>query len=97
MLWYREVAKALRELGFEAINEEPCLFTDGRVLVFFYADDIALLAWSGDRSYLEVTKARLMERYEVQDLGELRCFLGLQILRDRPQRKIWIREDAYVD
>ncbi|KAL1952853.1 hypothetical protein VTO42DRAFT_4097 [Malbranchea cinnamomea] len=61
LLWYRELAKALRELGFEAVDEEPCLFTDGRVFVFFYVDDIVLLARKGDRIYLEATKACLME------------------------------------
>ncbi|KAL1956597.1 hypothetical protein VTO42DRAFT_7008 [Malbranchea cinnamomea] len=94
---YRELAKALLELGFEAVDEEPYLFTDGRVFVFFYVDDIVLLAHKGDRIYLEATKARLMERYEMRDLGELRWFLGLRILRDRLQRKVWICQDAYVD
>ncbi|KAL1953521.1 hypothetical protein VTO42DRAFT_2638 [Malbranchea cinnamomea] len=47
--------------------------------------------------YLGATKACLMERYEMRDLGELRWFLELRILRDRLQRKVWICQDAYVD
>ncbi|KAL1952902.1 hypothetical protein VTO42DRAFT_3967 [Malbranchea cinnamomea] len=97
LLWYRELAKALRELEFEAVDEEFCLFTNGHVFVFFYVDDIILLARKGDRIYLEATKARLMERYEMRDLGKLRWFLGLRVLRDRPQQNVWICQDAYVN
>ena len=32
------------ELGLEQIPEEPCLFSNGRIIVFFYVDDIVILA-----------------------------------------------------
>lgn len=97
LLWYREISNTLIRLGFTPIDEEPCLFTNGWVFMFFYVDDIVLLAQKGDRSYLKATKACLMELYEMRDLGELHWFLGLQTLRDRPQRQIWIGQDTYID
>ena len=33
----------------------------------------------------------------MRDLGELQQFLGIYIIRDRPNRKIWLSQDAYIN
>ena len=33
----------------------------------------------------------------MQDLGELTWFLGIQIIRDRTHRKLWLCQDSYVE
>lgn len=38
-----------------------------------------------------------MEQYELKDLGELSWFLGIRIIRDRGQRKLWLCQDSYID
>ena len=43
LLWLQELISALRELGFQPIPEAQCLFTNGRIIVFFYVDDIVIL------------------------------------------------------
>ena len=32
----------------------------------------------------------------MRDLNELSWFLGIRILRDRPHRKLWLCQDAYI-
>jgi hypothetical protein len=32
----------------------------------------------------------------MRDLGELSWFLGIRIIRDRPHRKLWLCQDAYI-
>src|SRR5438034_1067827 len=33
----------------------------------------------------------------MKDLGELRWFLGIQVVRDRPNRKLWLCQSAYIE
>src|SRR5436305_1860412 len=38
-----------------------------------------------------------MNKYEIQKLGEVEYFLGVRIVRDRSQRKLWLVQDSYID
>ncbi|KAJ5131697.1 hypothetical protein N7448_005855 [Penicillium atrosanguineum] len=38
-----------------------------------------------------------MQAYELKDLGEATRFIGIRITRDRPTRKLWITQDAYIE
>ena len=96
-LWQDELSNTLKELGLQPIPEEPCVFTNGRVIVFFFVDDIVLLARKNDRKEMEDLKQKLMARYEMRDLGDVSWFLNIRITRDRDQRKLWLCQDAYVD
>jgi hypothetical protein len=33
----------------------------------------------------------------MHDLGKLKWFLGIQVIRDRVQRKIWLCQDSYIN
>ena len=33
----------------------------------------------------------------MKDLGDLKWFLGTQIIRDWPNRKLWLLQDTYID
>jgi hypothetical protein len=44
LLWYKEFTKTLTELGLEPVKDAPCLWKNDKLLVFFYVDDIVLLA-----------------------------------------------------
>ena len=97
ILWQQEFSGTLKNLGLKQIPEEPCLFTNGRIIVFFYVDDIVLLARKEFRDEMLRLKAELMKKYEMRDLGELQWFLNIRVIRDRQQRKLWLCQDAYID
>ena len=42
-------------------------------------------------------KAKLLRRYKARDLGPIGCYLGIRILRDRPNRSLCMTMDSYVD
>src|ERR1700722_3710854 len=42
-------------------------------------------------------ESRLHRKYEIRALGEAKHFLGIQIVRDRAQRKLWLIQDSYID
>ena len=79
LLWLKEFAKILRELGLQEVPGEPCLFTNDWLIVFFYVDDIVVLCRTEHLSQLKDFEKRLAARYEIRNLGELSWFLGVRI------------------
>jgi len=43
LLWYKELTSTLAEFGLKPVLGTNCLYTNGRLIVFFYVDDIAVL------------------------------------------------------
>lgn len=95
--WQRYLNKRLETLGFQRISTEACLYTNGRIVILYYVDDIAFLTSKENRPELDKLKRRLHEHMDVRDCGELQWFLGIRILRDREQRKLWLVQDSYID
>ena len=71
LLWYKELTSILTKFGLEPILGTNCLYTDGRLIVFFYVDDIAVLFTKKDLLRLKEFKAKLLHRYEIRALGDL--------------------------
>jgi len=43
LLWYKELINILAKFGLKPVLGTNCLYTNGRLIVFFYVDDIAVL------------------------------------------------------
>jgi len=97
LLWLKEFSGTLTKLGLIQVGEDVCLFANDWLIVFFYVDDVVNLCRMIDLPKLHQFKQVLMEQYELKDLGELSWFLGIRIIRDRSQRKLWLCQDSYVD
>ncbi len=65
-------------------------------MVFFYIDDIVLLSHPKHRKECESFRAELLKTLKMRELGELKWFLGIRVLRDRTTRKIWLCQDSYI-
>jgi len=71
LLWYKELTNTLAKFGLEPVPGTNCLFTNRRLIVFFYVDDIAVLFAKKDLLRLKEFKAKLLHRYEIRALGDL--------------------------
>jgi hypothetical protein len=97
LLWLKKFSSTLRDLGLYEVSGEPCLFiNEDGIIIFFYVDDIVLLCRSENLSKLHELRTALMQRYKMRDLGKLSWFLGIRIIRDRSQRKLWLCQDSYI-
>ena len=96
-LWHNELSKTLTSLGLHTVADEPCLFTSHQLVVFFYVDDLITLCRKTELLTMEHFKEELTKRYELRDLGPLNWFLGIRILRNRSQRKLWLSQDSYIE
>ncbi|KID83774.1 reverse transcriptase family protein [Metarhizium guizhouense ARSEF 977] len=96
LLWYNELSQALRNAGIDHTDEEPCVFTDGKILVLVYVDDILILSPSREKESVDKLVKYLKNRYSLRE-EEFKWYLGIRVIRDRPSRKICLCQDAYID
>ncbi|KAF5186325.1 Transposon ty1-gr2 gag-pol polyprotein, partial [Thalictrum thalictroides] len=96
-LWYNHLVKTLSDLGFKQVPESGCVFCSCKIIVCFYVDDIAAFYHMRNKDAFNDFKRSLFETYTVKDIGELKWFLGLRIVRDRAQRKLWLLQDSYIE
>lgn len=43
LLWQKDLSSTFKELGLEPCAEDPCVFNNGWLTVFFFVDDIVCL------------------------------------------------------
>jgi hypothetical protein len=96
-LWFQNFVKKLNSLGFRQLSEEPCLFANDFMIIIFFVDDSIYINHPDHREQAKAIKQALMESYDFKDLGDIKWFLGVRVLRDRPNRKLWLCQDSYID
>jgi hypothetical protein len=96
-LWQKKFTARLIELGLRQISEEPCFFVNDFIFLLFFTDDTITLSRIENRERTLAFKKSLMESFDIKDLGELKWFLGVRVLRDRPNRKLWLCQDSYIE
>nr|XP_016490919.1 PREDICTED: uncharacterized mitochondrial protein AtMg00810-like [Nicotiana tabacum] len=83
--WNIKLTEALIESGHNQIAFDHSLFTkkqgDGLVVILIYVDD--LLITGSHQTLIEDAKMTLHNRFKVKGLGELRYFLGVEVLRSK--------------
>lgn len=97
LLWYNDLKASLKDLGFEPIEADPCVFvnaTSGSIIVV-YVDDLILI--TKDKPTMTQLKKHLFRRYKARDLGHIGFYLGIRVLRNRLNRSISLTMDSYVD
>jgi hypothetical protein len=97
LLWQKNLTNSLKELGFKEVPQEPCVMLNGGIVVFFYVDDIVFCYRKKDKARTEGVIQELQKEYQMNILGELKWFLGIHVLRDRRQQKIWLSQEAYIE
>jgi hypothetical protein len=97
LLWYEHLKSTLIQLGLRPVDGVQCLFTNDRLIVFFYVDDIVVLVHPSYLSYHRQFEQKLKSKYEIRALGELSWFLGIRVIRNREKRRIWLIQDSFID
>ena len=71
--------------GFKACMCDPCFYVKGdsssKVFIVLYVDD--LLVTGSSEVGMSKTKALLMSKFAMKDLGDVSLILGIQVTRDR--------------
>ena len=67
---------------------------DGFLVIALYVDDMLFIG-KGKGLIVEL-KSQLSTKFEMKDLGVGRYILGIEIIRDRQNRKLWLGQSKYV-
>lgn len=96
LLWYNDFSATLERIGLKRVPEAQCLFVCEFAYVFFYVDDVCIVSFKEHRAEAENLRKRLLMCYDFKEMGELKWFLGVRVMRDRQARKLWLCQDSYI-
>ena len=81
--WHSTLTTYLKKEGFTANDNDPCVYTSSvegeHVIVLFWVDDIIVASQS--LNCINVTKQNLCQRFNMDDRGAIRWFLGIDFQR----------------
>ena len=97
--WYAKIHHYLcTDLNFTSSTDDPCLYIRKRnsciTIIALYVDDLLILGSSKDE--ITLIKNEFSRRFEMKDLGQAKVMLGIEITRDRKNRKLFISQEQYV-
>ena len=67
------------------------------MIVLFYVDDVLVLYHKNHEEQGKQVIAGLKQAYEFKDQGDIEHYLGIRVIRDRKNRKIYLSHDAYIE
>ncbi|KJZ68268.1 hypothetical protein HIM_12339 [Hirsutella minnesotensis 3608] len=95
-LWYERLSGFFRAIGATRIEEDTCVWIREGVIVFFFVDDIVMMYHKDFTKQWKVVHEALMKEFNIKYLGELRWFLGIEVIRDRPNKLLWLSQESYI-
>ncbi|CAI7918905.1 unnamed protein product [Closterium sp. NIES-53] len=100
LLWYLALKDVLVGAGWKMSHVDEALYfkvgKDGVACwVLVYVDD--LLAASSSTEMLKELKELLESAFELREISPVQKYLGLEIVRDRSARKLWLHQQGYAD
>ena len=86
-VWYFTLTNYLKTLGFEPLTADNCIFYDGKSsYIAVFVDDLLIIGLS--KPDIDIIKRKLSERFHMTDLSPCRYYLGIEVIRDRPNHTI---------
>lgn len=97
--WNEKINNVLiNKLGFKRLSSEPCVYIYNHknelMIIALYVDDIMLFS-SKTCQMKSVIKEKLMEEFDITDLGTADCVLGMKIIRTH-DGNILLNQSSYI-
>ncbi|KAH9725713.1 hypothetical protein KPL70_007982 [Citrus sinensis] len=97
--WYKRLDSFIMSLGYNRLSSDHCAYykrfeDNDFIILLLYVDDMLIAGPNKDR--IQELKAQLAREFEMKDLGPANKILGMQIHRDRNNRKIWLSQKNYL-
>ncbi|KAK2072776.1 hypothetical protein P8C59_007111 [Phyllachora maydis] len=95
--WQDKLKILLKSLGYLPLISDPGVFYNAKTCHFIvtYVDNCLFIG--PNIGYITDLKKRLNKVYAIEDLGPAAYFLGVQIIRDRPNRRLWLNQLQYIE
>ena len=96
--WNIALREKLEKLGFAQISADPCIFVkkgETLVIIAVHVDDLIILA-ENDAEMEEIKKI-LKAEFKMTDLGELQYYVGVSVIQDKQNGRVWLHQKQYVN
>ena len=97
--WFNTIDEFLENSGYTKSSSDPCIYIkregEDIMLIALYVDD--LIPASNSKSMLLREKAALRQRFEMKDLGEVHYCLGIQVERDKDNKRMRLHQAQYLE
>ena len=95
--WQQHLVSILVEFGYKPLISDTSVFIHSTepIVLAVYVDDILVFTSKldlADELYNHLTNSKL----EVSNLGEAKEFLGIEIIRDRPNKSIRVTQKGFI-
>lgn len=97
LLWQKKWTAALSLLGFSEVPGEPCVMMKDGIVCFFFVDDIVFAYRKSDKQEVNQMVTNLKEEFRITEMGPVNWFLGMNVVRDRSKRKLWLSQRSYIE
>ena len=98
--WNDTVTSVLKGMGMIQSWSDPCLFTrnneSGCVIVAVFVDDIVGASTKANKHVLEGVIDQLKKTWPINDMGEVKHILGMEVTRYRDVRVLRISQQPYI-
>ena len=97
--WYKRFDSYMVKLGYTRSSCDCCVYynrlnDDSFIYLVLYVDDMLIAA---KKKYdIQKLKGLLSAEFEMKDLGAARKILGMEIIRDRERRKLFLSQRSYI-
>jgi hypothetical protein len=94
--WHDKIAEFFVTIGFRMSNANHSLYVrksdEGIVVITIYVDD--LIVGGDNEKEVEHVKRLLKQKFDMKDLGELKLFLGIEVIKTA--EGIWLSQRQYA-
>jgi hypothetical protein len=94
--WSNKIGQYLVTSGFQTSNADFSLYVKktnhGIIIIIIYVDDL-IITEDSDADIFDLKKL-LKQKFEMKDLGELRYFLGIEVIKS--PKGIWLLQRQYA-
>lgn len=98
--WYKKFELVMGEQVFRKTTSNHCVFIqkfsyDDFIILLLYVDDMLIVGKSAQR--IEKLKQQLSQFFPTKDLGPTKQIFGIQIIRDRKTKKLYLSQEKYIN
>ena len=98
-MWYQKFDTYIHGLGFVRSNVDHYVYYkqvgNHFIYVVLYVDDMLLVGNNMD--VIKEVKMQLSSKFDMKDLGAASLILGMEIKRNRADRKLWLNQRKYIE
>jgi hypothetical protein len=98
-MWYHKFEKYILSLGFVRSKFDHCIYFKEEggwfIYVALYVDDMLVIGNNMDA--IKEVKKKLSSKFDMKDLVATNFIMGMEIKRDRADRKIWLTQIKYIE